>query len=71
VVTKIIFGRQQKIFITCARKAGTEYAISTNNIFEYNLDTKKQKNRRNQGYDTTHSFHQAEFDMAANETRWL
>ncbi len=49
----------KNIYYVCKKKAGTEYAISTNtNIFEYNLETKKTTNitEENQGYDTTPQF---------------
>ncbi|CAH0337165.1 Dipeptidyl-peptidase 5 [Flavobacterium sp. CECT 9288] len=49
----------KNIYFVCKKKAGTEYAISTNtNIFEYNLETKKTTNitEENQGYDTTPQF---------------
>jgi dipeptidyl aminopeptidase/acylaminoacyl peptidase len=47
------------ILYVCKKKAGTEYAISTNtNIYEYNLDTQKTTNRTesNLGYDTNPAF---------------
>jgi dipeptidyl aminopeptidase/acylaminoacyl peptidase len=49
----------KNIYYVCKKKAGTEYAISTNtNIFEYNLESKKTTNitEENQGYDTTPQF---------------
>jgi dipeptidyl aminopeptidase/acylaminoacyl peptidase len=49
----------KSILYVCKKKAGTEYAISTNtNIFEYNLETGKTSNRteENQGYDTAPLF---------------
>ena len=58
---KIMFGLQiAKVFLyVCKKKAGTQYAISTNtNIYEYNLATGKTTNRTeaNLGYDTNPSF---------------
>jgi Tol biopolymer transport system component len=47
------------ILYVSKKKAGTEYALSTNtNIFEYNLETGKTINRteENQGYDSTPQF---------------
>jgi hypothetical protein len=49
----------KKYLLRVQEKAGTEYAISTNNIFEYNLETKKQKNHEETKVMTLHSFHQA------------
>lgn len=49
----------KSILYVCKKKAGTEYAISTNtNIFEYNLETGKTSNRteENKGYDTAPLF---------------
>jgi dipeptidyl aminopeptidase/acylaminoacyl peptidase len=49
----------KSILYVCKKKAGTEYAISTNtNIYEYNLDTQKTTNRteENLGYDTNPAF---------------
>lgn len=49
----------KSILYVCKKKAGTEYAISTNtNIFEYNLKTGKTSNRteENKGYDTAPLF---------------
>ncbi|MBP6182279.1 S9 family peptidase [Flavobacterium sp.] len=49
----------KSILYVCKKKAGTEYATSTNtNIFEYNLDTGKTSNRteENLGYDTAPQF---------------
>jgi dipeptidyl aminopeptidase/acylaminoacyl peptidase len=49
----------KNILYVCKKKAGTQYAISTNtNIYEYNLDSKKTVNRTeaNLGYDTNPAF---------------
>jgi dipeptidyl aminopeptidase/acylaminoacyl peptidase len=49
----------KSILYVCKKKAGTQYAISTNtNIYEYNLETKKTINRTesNFGYDMNHAF---------------
>jgi dipeptidyl aminopeptidase/acylaminoacyl peptidase len=49
----------KSILYVCKKKAGTQYAISTNtNIYEYNLETKKTINRteNNFGYDTNPAF---------------
>jgi dipeptidyl aminopeptidase/acylaminoacyl peptidase len=49
----------KSILYVCKKKAGTQYAISTNtDIFEYNLATKKTINRTegNLGYDTSPAF---------------
>ena len=49
----------KSILYVCKKKAGTQYAISTNtNIYEYNLETKKTTNRTesNLGYDTNPAF---------------
>lgn len=49
----------KSILYVCKKKAGTQYAISTNtNIYEYNLDTGKTINRTegNEGYDTAPQF---------------
>jgi dipeptidyl aminopeptidase/acylaminoacyl peptidase len=49
----------KSILYVCKKKAGTEYATSTNtNIFEYNLETGKTSNRteENLGYDTAPQF---------------
>ncbi|HEX9150875.1 MAG TPA: S9 family peptidase [Flavobacterium sp.] len=49
----------KSILYVCKKKAGTEYAVSTNvNIFEYNLETGKTSNRTegNLGYDTAPQF---------------
>ena len=49
----------KSILYVCKKKAGTQYAISTNtNIYEYNLETKKTINRTeaNLGYDTNPAF---------------
>ncbi len=49
----------KSILYVCKKKAGTQYAISTNtNIYEYNLETKKTINRTeaNLGYDMNPSF---------------
>ncbi|CAN1550862.1 DAP2 Dipeptidyl aminopeptidases/acylaminoacyl-peptidases [Flavobacteriaceae bacterium] len=49
----------KNILYVCKKKAGTQYAISTNtNIFEYNLETGKTTNRteENLGYDTAPQF---------------
>ncbi len=49
----------KNILYVCKKKAGTQYAISTNtNIYEYNLETKKTSNRTeaNLGYDTNPVF---------------
>ena len=49
----------KSILYVCKKKAGTEYAISTNtNIYEYNIDTQKTINRteNNLGYDTNPAF---------------
>ena len=58
----------KSILYVCKKKAGTEYAVSTNtNIFEYNLETGKTINRteENLGYDTA-----PQFSPAGNLT-WL
>ncbi|MFP9113007.1 S9 family peptidase [Flavobacterium sp. RHBU_3] len=51
-----IWGPNSKTIVyVCKKKAGTEYAISTNtDLYEYNLDTKQTKNLTpdNPGYDT-------------------
>jgi dipeptidyl aminopeptidase/acylaminoacyl peptidase len=49
----------KNILYVCKKKAGTQYAISTNtNIYEYNLESKKTVNRTeaNLGYDTNPAF---------------
>jgi dipeptidyl aminopeptidase/acylaminoacyl peptidase len=49
----------KSILYVSKKKAGTDYAVSTNtNIFEYNLETKETSNRteENQGYDTAPQF---------------
>ena len=49
----------KSIFYVCKKKAGTQYATSTNtDIYEYNLETGKTTNRTegNLGYDTNPSF---------------
>jgi dipeptidyl aminopeptidase/acylaminoacyl peptidase len=49
----------KSIFYVSKKKAGTDYAISTNtNIFEYNLETGKtiNKTEENSGYDTAPQF---------------
>jgi dipeptidyl aminopeptidase/acylaminoacyl peptidase len=49
----------KSILYVCKKKAGTEYALSTNTaIYEYNLETKQTINRTdgNFGYDTNPSF---------------
>ena len=49
----------KSILYVCKKKAGTQYAISTNtNIYEYNLETGKTTNRTeaNLGYDTNPAF---------------
>jgi dipeptidyl aminopeptidase/acylaminoacyl peptidase len=49
----------KSIFYVSKKKAGTDYALSTNtNIFEYNLETGKTINRteENLGYDTAPQF---------------
>ena len=49
----------KSILYVCKKKAGTEYAISTNtNIYEYNIDSQKTINRteNNLGYDTNPAF---------------
>ena len=49
----------KSIIYVCKKKAGTEYAISTNtNLYEYNLETKITKNltEDNLGYDTNPAF---------------
>ena len=49
----------KSIVYVCKKKAGTEYALSTNtNIYEYNLETGKTINRteENLGYDTAPQF---------------
>ncbi|MFV8353009.1 alpha/beta fold hydrolase [Flavobacterium sp. XS2P14] len=49
----------KSIFYVSKKKAGTDYAVSTNtNIFEYNLETRKTTNRteENLGYDTAPQF---------------
>jgi dipeptidyl aminopeptidase/acylaminoacyl peptidase len=49
----------KSILYVCKKKAGTQYAISTNtNIYEYNLETGKTSNRTsgNEGYDTAPQF---------------
>ncbi len=49
----------KSILYVCKKKAGTEYAISTNtNIYEYNLETGKTTNRTegNMGYDVAPKF---------------
>ncbi len=49
----------KSILYVCKKKAGTQYAISTNtNIYEYNLGTKKTINRTeaNLGYDMNPAF---------------
>ncbi|MDI1256864.1 MAG: S9 family peptidase [Flavobacterium sp.] len=49
----------KSILYVCKKKAGTEYAISTNtDIYEYNLETGKTTNRTegNLGYDTAPQF---------------
>ncbi|WP_413999557.1 alpha/beta fold hydrolase [Flavobacterium sp. W1B] len=58
----------KSIFYISKKKAGTQYAISTNtNIYEYNLETGKTLNRTedNLGYDTA-----PQFSPAGNLT-WL
>lgn len=49
----------KSILYVCKKKAGTQYAVSTNtNIYEYNLETGKTTNRteENLGYDTEPKF---------------
>ena len=49
----------KSILYVCKKKAGTQYAISTNtDIYEYNLETKKTINRTedNLGYDVSPQF---------------
>lgn len=49
----------KSIIYVCKKKAGTEYAISTNtDLYEYNLETKTTKNltENNPGYDTNPVF---------------
>ena len=49
----------KSIFYVSKKKAGTDYAVSTNtNIFEYNLETGKTTNKtqENLGYDTAPQF---------------
>ena len=49
----------KSILYVCKKKAGTEYAISTNtNIYEYSIDSQKTINRteNNLGYDTNPAF---------------
>ena len=49
----------KSILYVCKKKAGTQYAISTNtDIYEYNIETKKTINRTesNFGYDMNHAF---------------
>lgn len=49
----------KSIIYVCKKKAGTEYAISTNtDLYEYNLETKLTKNltETNKGYDTNPAF---------------
>ena len=49
----------KSILYVCKKKAGTQYAISTNtDIYEYNLETGKTTNRTegNLGYDTNPAF---------------
>lgn len=49
----------KSIFYVSKKKAGTQYAVSTNtNIYEYNLETGKTTNRteENLGYDTAPQF---------------
>jgi dipeptidyl aminopeptidase/acylaminoacyl peptidase len=49
----------KSILYVCKKKAGTQYAISTDtNIYEYNLETGKTSNRteENLGYDTAPQF---------------
>ncbi len=49
----------KSILYVCKKKAGTQYAISTNtDIYEYNLETKKTINRteKNLGYDMNPAF---------------
>jgi len=49
----------KSILYVCKKKAGTDYAISTNtNLYEYNLETGKTENRTesNLGYDTNPLF---------------
>ncbi|WP_269685933.1 S9 family peptidase [Flavobacterium lacustre] len=49
----------KSILYVCKKKAGTQYAISTNtNIYEYNLETGKTSNRteENLGYDIAPQF---------------
>lgn len=49
----------KSILYVCKKKAGTQYAVSTNtNIYEYNLETGKTINRteENLGYDTEPKF---------------
>ncbi|QIH38742.1 S9 family peptidase [Flavobacterium sp. Sr18] len=49
----------KSILYVSKKKAGTDYAVSTNtNIFEYNLETGKTSNRteKNLGYDTAPQF---------------
>jgi dipeptidyl aminopeptidase/acylaminoacyl peptidase len=58
----------KNILYVCKKKAGTQYAVSTNtNIFEYNIETGKTTNRteENLGYDTA-----PQFSPAGNLT-WL
>lgn len=49
----------KSILYVCKKKAGTQYAVSTNtDIYEYNLETKKTTNRTesNLGYDMNPAF---------------
>lgn len=49
----------KKIIYVCKKKAGTEYAVSTNtDLYEYNIDTKTTRNltETNLGYDTNPAF---------------
>lgn len=58
----------KSIIYVCKKKAGTEYAVSTNtNLYEYNLETKTTKNltEANLGYDTNPVF------SAKGDLAWL
>ena len=58
----------KSILYVCKKKAGTQYAISTNtDIYEYNLETKKTTNRTegNLGYDMSPAF------SPAGDLTWL
>ncbi len=58
----------KSIIYVCKKKAGTEYAISTNtDLYEYNLDTKTTRNLTpsNMGYDTNPAY------SANGDLAWL